>query len=41
MKQACLSQQLSFSQHILTAVMQQSRYSIFHDGDTPIQLGLP
>ena len=25
----------------LTAVMQPSRYSIFHDGDTSIRLGLP
>ena len=25
----------------LMAVLQPSRYSIFHDGDTPIQLGLP
>ena len=25
----------------LMAVMQPSRYSIFHNGDTPIQLGLP
>ena len=25
----------------LMAVLQLSRYSIFHGGDTPIQLGLP
>ena len=25
----------------LVVVMQQSRDSVFHDGDTPIQLGLP
>ena len=25
----------------LMAVLQPSRYSVFHDGDTPIQLGLP
>ena len=25
----------------LIAVLQPSRYSIFHSGDTPIQLGLP
>ena len=25
----------------LMAVLQPSRYSIFHGGDTPIQLGLP
>ena len=25
----------------LMAVLQLSRYSVFHNGDTPIQLGLP
>ena len=25
----------------LIAVLQSSRYSVFHGGDTPIQLGLP
>jgi len=25
----------------LMAVLQPSRYSVFHSGDTPIQLGLP
>jgi len=25
----------------LMAVLQLSRYSVFHGGDTPIQLGLP
>ena len=25
----------------LIAVLQPSRYSVFHDGDTPIQLSLP
>ena len=25
----------------LMVVLQPSRYSVFHDGDTPIQLGLP
>ena len=25
----------------LMAVLQPSGYSVFHDGDTPIQLGLP
>ena len=30
----------SFSQHALTAVIQQSRYSIFYDRDTSIQLSL-
>ena len=25
----------------LMAVLQLSRYSVFHSGDTPIQLGLP
>ena len=25
----------------LMAVLQPSRYSVFHGGDTPIQLGLP
>ena len=25
----------------LMAVLQHSRYSVFHDGDTPIQLSLP
>ena len=40
MKQACLPWWPFFLQHILTAVMQQSRYPIFNNGDTPIQLGL-
>ena len=34
--QACLPQWPSFLQHALIAVMQQSRYSIFDNGDTPI-----
>ena len=38
---ACLPWQLPFLQHILVAVVQLSKYSIFHDVDTLIQLGLP
>jgi len=30
----------SFSQHALTVVMQQSRNSVFYNGNTPFQLGL-
>ena len=29
-----------FATHLM-AVLQPSRYFIFHDGNTPIQLGLP
>ena len=38
--QACLLQWPPSLQHALIVVVQQSRYSIFYDRDTPIQLGL-
>ena len=34
--QAHLSQWPPFSQHALIVVVQQSRYSVFHDRSTPI-----
>jgi len=37
---AYLLQWLPSLQHALMVVVQQSRYSIFYDRDTPIQLGL-
>ena len=40
-QKACLLWQPPSLQHICIAVMQQSRDSVFHDRDTPIQLGLP
>ena len=40
MKQAHLLWQPLFLQHILTVVIQQSRYTIFHDGSTLILLSL-
>jgi len=39
--QACLSQWPPSLQYALMVVVQQSRYSIFYDRDTSIQLGLP
>jgi len=41
LRQACLPWQPSFLQHISAVLMQQSGYPVFHDRDTPIELGLP